>query len=38
MKIAWRGKGLNEIGYDILSGKDIVRVDSKYFRPAEVET
>ena len=38
MKIAWRGEGLNEIGYDILSGKEIIRIDSKYFRPAEVET
>jgi len=38
MQITWRGEGLNEIGYDIFTGKEIIKVDSKYFRPAEVET
>jgi GDPmannose 4,6-dehydratase len=38
MKIAWEGEGLNEVGIDRSSGKTIIRVDSKYFRPAEVET
>jgi GDPmannose 4,6-dehydratase len=38
MKIAWEGEGLNEVGIDKLSKKTIIRVDSKYFRPAEVET
>ena len=38
MQITWRGEGLDEIGYDIFSGKEVVRVNPKYFRPAEVET
>jgi GDPmannose 4,6-dehydratase len=35
--IAWRGKGINEIGYDVAAGKELVFVDERYFRPAEVE-
>ena len=38
MNISWRGEGLNEIGYDNNSRKIVVRVDAKYFRPAEVES
>jgi len=37
MVITWRGEGVDEKGYDA-SGKCIVQVDSRYFRPAEVET
>ena len=29
---------MNEVGIDINTGKEIVKVDPKYFRPAEVET
>ena len=36
MKIEWKGKGLDEVGY--LNGKDVIRVDPRYFRPTEVET
>ena len=36
-KIRWEGLGLNEKGYDSESGKLIVAVDSRYFRPAEVD-
>ena len=35
--ISWQGKGLDEKGYDE-SGKCIVAVDPRYFRPTEVET
>ena len=36
MDIIWKGKNLEEVGsYD---GKDIIKVDPKYFRPTEVET
>jgi GDPmannose 4,6-dehydratase len=36
MKIEWKGKNLEEVGsYD---GKNIIKVDPKYFRPTEVET
>lgn len=35
--IAWKGEGLDETGCD-LSGRPIVRVDPRYFRPSEVDT
>jgi GDPmannose 4,6-dehydratase len=38
MSIVWEGEGLDEVGIDKFSGKTIIRVSSKYFRPAEVET
>jgi GDPmannose 4,6-dehydratase len=38
IQITWRGEGLGEIGYDVFTGKEVIRVDPKYFRPAEVET
>jgi GDPmannose 4,6-dehydratase len=38
MKIAWEGEGLGEVGIDKLTKKVVIRVDPKYFRPAEVET
>jgi GDPmannose 4,6-dehydratase len=37
INIKWKGKGVEEKGYDA-SGKCIVQVDSRYFRPTEVET
>ena len=37
MIIEWQGEGLNEVGIDKISGKTIIAVDRKYFRPAEVE-
>ncbi|QDZ28866.1 GDP-mannose 4,6-dehydratase [Noviherbaspirillum sp. UKPF54] len=37
MGIRWEGEGVEEKGYDS-SGKCVVAVDPKYFRPAEVET
>ncbi len=38
LHIEWEGEGLEEIGVEKFSGKPIIRVDSKYFRPTEVET
>lgn len=38
MQITWKGEGLDEVGVDKFSGKTIIRVSAKYFRPAEVET
>ena len=35
--IHWDGKGVEERGFDKNTGKVIVEVDSKYFRPTEVE-
>ena len=37
IEINWRGEGVDEKGYDT-SGNCIVEVDSRYFRPTEVET
>ena len=34
----WQGEGLHEVGFDNKTGKVLVRIDPKYFRPAEVET
>ena len=36
--IVWEGEGLEEKGYDSKSGKLLVAVDERYFRPTEVET
>ena len=36
--IEWYGKGEDEIGVDRKTKKTIIQVDSRYYRPAEVET
>ena len=36
IKIAWKGKGLNECGYDKKTKKIIIKIDKYYFRPTEV--
>lgn len=36
-EIIWRGKGFNEVGIDKKTKEIVVRVDKKYFRPAEVD-
>ncbi len=35
--IKWKGGGINEIGYDEKTGRELIFVSEKYFRPAEVE-
>ena len=35
--LRWEGKGVDEKGIDVATGKVLVEVDPKYFRPAEVE-
>jgi GDPmannose 4,6-dehydratase len=37
MDLTWEGSGVNEIGVDKNTGKAIICIDSKYFRPAEVD-
>ena len=37
ISLRWEGEGVEEKGIDITSGKVLVEVDPKYFRPAEVE-
>ncbi|CAH8639034.1 unnamed protein product [Schistosoma intercalatum] len=34
--LTWKGTGLNEVGVDSESGNVLVRVNERYFRPAEV--
>jgi GDPmannose 4,6-dehydratase len=36
--VEWRGEGLDEQGVDRATGKVLVKVDPRYFRPTEVET
>jgi GDPmannose 4,6-dehydratase len=38
MKIEWQGDGVQEVGIDTKSGRKLVQVDPRYFRPAEVDT
>ncbi|AJY74872.1 GDP-mannose 4,6-dehydratase [Paenibacillus beijingensis] len=37
IKLLWRGKGLDEQGIDAETGRVLISVDSKYFRPSEVD-
>lgn len=37
LKITWRGSGIDEKGYDS-TGKCIIAVDPRYFRPTEVDS
>ena len=37
IELEWRGDGVDEKGYDKKTGKALVEVDPKYFRPAEVD-
>ena len=36
-KIHWEGKGVDEVGILVSSGKIVVKVDRRYFRPTEVD-
>ncbi|MBO7276365.1 MAG: GDP-mannose 4,6-dehydratase [Bacteroidales bacterium] len=37
IELKWEGEGVNEKGIDVATGRVLVEVDEKYFRPAEVE-
>lgn len=37
IRIQWQGKGMNEVGINSDTGEVIVEIDSKYFRPTEVD-
>jgi GDPmannose 4,6-dehydratase len=37
MDLKWKGKGLKEIGVDKRTGKIIIAIDDRFFRPAEVD-
>ncbi|MFA6013559.1 MAG: GDP-mannose 4,6-dehydratase [Gallionellaceae bacterium] len=38
IEMRWEGTGVDEKGIDVATGKVIVKVDPRYFRPTEVET
>src|ERR1700724_364242 len=38
MDIEWRGRGVDEEGVDKKTGRTLVRIDPRYFRPTEVES
>jgi GDPmannose 4,6-dehydratase len=35
--IEWKGSGIDEVGIDAISGDTLVKIDSRYFRPTEVD-
>lgn len=35
--IKWKGFGVNEIGYDSITGRELIKINPKYYRPDEVE-
>ena len=37
IELRWEGEGVNEKGIDMATGKVLVEVDPRFFRPAEVE-
>jgi len=37
IKLKWKGSGIDEVGIDEESGKTIIKVNPKYFRPTEVD-
>jgi GDPmannose 4,6-dehydratase len=37
VEIAWKGKGVDEVGIDAKTGKTLIEIDPKYFRLAEVD-
>jgi len=38
MRLEWRGEGSEEVGFDRRSGRTVVRIDPRYYRPAEVDS
>jgi GDPmannose 4,6-dehydratase len=38
MRIEWRGSGIDEQGVDVNTGRSVVKVDPRYFRPTEVDS
>ncbi len=37
IQIGWKGNGVDEVGYDLKTGRELIFVDKKYFRPTEVD-
>ena len=37
ISLEWKGKGVDEVGFDKATGRELVKIDPKYFRPTEVD-
>ena len=37
MPIKWSGEGVNEVGIDVKTGKELIKIDPYYYRPTEVD-
>ena len=37
IRLRWRGTGADEVGYDEITGRDLIFIDPKYYRPTEVD-
>jgi len=37
IELAWEGEGVNELGFDTNTGKNIIKINPKFYRPAEVD-
>ena len=38
ISLEWKGQGIDEVGIETGTGRELVKIDANYFRPAEVET
>jgi GDPmannose 4,6-dehydratase len=38
MNITWQGTGVDEVGIDTITGNTVIKINPKFYRPAEVET
>jgi len=36
-RIEWSGRGIDEVGIDVRTGRPVVKIDPRYFRPTEVD-
>lgn len=36
-ELVWKGEGVHEVGIDLKTGKELVKIDPRYFRPTEVD-
>lgn len=36
LELSWKGNGLSEVGY--IDGKEVIKIDPRYYRPTEVDT
>lgn len=37
MKIQWVGEGIDEVGLDLYTGREIIKINPAFYRPAEVD-